>query len=73
MMRSESGWGSRGRLSVAEVLRVSPVLVELARKQVSELESAGKTPPVALRRIAEARSVSATNRPPLTARPRPTA
>lgn len=47
---------------MAEVLSVSPVLVELARQQLHELEAAGKTPPVALRRIAEARSVKRTER-----------
>lgn len=43
---------------MAEVVKVSPVLVERARQHVHQLEAEGKTAPVALRRIAEARAVA---------------
>lgn len=50
---------------MSEVVKVSPVLVELARQQVQQLEAAGRTPPVALLLIAQARSVARTNLLPL--------
>ncbi len=43
--------------TVADVVKVFPVLVERARQHVRQLEAEGKTAPVALRRIAEARTV----------------
>ncbi len=40
---------------MAQVVKVSPVLVRRAQAQLHELEAAGQTPPEGLRQIAAAR------------------